>query len=639
MPFVRLFLISLFVCRGVAFAQAVSLSEKMANRVLALWPDSMAVKANRPAEWNYEQGVVLEGLAGLWKNTANAKYFRYLQQSIDFYVKVNGDIRTYRKGEFNIDHVKTGRTLLLLYKVTNDLKYFKAAKLLREQLRQHPRNTLGGFWHKQIYPNQMWLDGLYMAEPFYAEYAATFQESAAFDDIAKQFVLMEQKARDARTGLLYHGWDESKQQKWADSSTGTSPSFWGRAMGWYGMALADVLDYFPLHHPQRDTLVAILQRFALAIQRVQDPKTGLWYQVLDKAGAEGNYVEASASCMFTYALAKGARLGYLPMDCQQIAKKAYAGIQSNFVENRPDGTIDLKGTVSVAGLGGNPYRDGTYAYYLQEKVATNDPKGIGAFLLAANEMELVPTLALGKGKTVLLDHYFNHETRTDSSGITFPHHYVWNQEEQNGFSFFGHVFHKYGIHTIQSADEPTAGLLSKAQIYILVDPDGRKENPTPHLISEQHANIIFEWVKSGGVLLLFANDSGHAELKGLNLLGAKMGIWFTNECGNMVKGNAYETGAVEVPNGHPLFPSVAKIYLKEICTFHVTPPAKAVLTKGKDIVMVTARIGKGAVFAVGDPWLYNEYVDDRKIPAAEYQNYKAAEGLVRWAIQQTNAAK
>jgi unsaturated rhamnogalacturonyl hydrolase len=226
-----------------------------------------------------------------------------------------------------------------------------------------------------------------MGEPFYAEYAVTFKEDAAFDDIAKQFILMERHARDEKTGLLYHGWDESRKQRWSNPETGRSPNFWGRAMGWYAMALVDTLDYFPRRHPQRAELIAILNRVARSIAKYQDRGSGLWYQVLDKGGERGNYFESSAACMFVYALAKGVRNGYLPSSYRQIAQKGYRSILKEFVKTDASGRLNLEGTVSVAGLGGNPYRDGSYEYYLSEKVVTNDPKGIGALLLAAAEME------------------------------------------------------------------------------------------------------------------------------------------------------------------------------------------------------------------------------------------------------------
>jgi unsaturated rhamnogalacturonyl hydrolase len=353
----------------------------------ALWKDASKNESGMPSKWTYDHGVVLKGIEGVWHATGDGKYFDYIKQSMDYYVNPDGTIRTYKLDDYNLDNINNGRILLLLYKVTGQEKYMKAAALLRKQLETQPRTSDGGFWHKKIYPSQMWLDGLYMAEPFYAEYAVTFHEESAFDDIARQFVLMELHSRDSRTGLLYHGWDESKKQRWANQTTGRSPNFWGRAMGWYAMALVDTLDQFPEHHPQRATLLAILKRLATAVEKYQDKKSGLWYQVLDKGGAKGNYLEASAACMFVYALAKAVRQGYLPAPYLAVARKGYRGITTRFIETATGGEVNLNGTVSVAGLGGNPYRDGSYEYYLSEKVVTNDPKGVGAFLLASVEME------------------------------------------------------------------------------------------------------------------------------------------------------------------------------------------------------------------------------------------------------------
>lgn len=382
-------LFSLLFTAGITTARGQSaMSERMAATAMkTLWRDASKNESGMPSKWTYDHGVVLKGIEGVWHATGDSKYFDYIKQSMDHYVNADGTIRTYKLDDYNIDNINNGRILLLLYKVTGQDKYMKAAALLRNQLETQPRTSDGGFWHKKIYPSQMWLDGLYMAEPFYAEYAATFHEESAFDDIAKQFVLMELHSRDSRTGLLYHGWDESKKQRWANQTTGRSPNFWGRAMGWYAMALVDTLDQFPEHHPQRPALLAILKRLATAVERYQDKKSGLWYQVLDKGGAKGNYLEASAACMFVYALAKGVRQGYLPASYLAVARKGYQGILTRFIETATGGGVNLNGTVSVAGLGGNPYRDGSYEYYLSEKVVTNDPKGVGAFLLASVEME------------------------------------------------------------------------------------------------------------------------------------------------------------------------------------------------------------------------------------------------------------
>ncbi|MFD1874462.1 alpha/beta fold hydrolase [Hymenobacter bucti] len=375
---------------GLVRAQALAAGPaQLARTIMTIWPDSLEEVPGQPVKWNYGQGVALEGIKGLWERTGDQQYFNYIKKSIDFFVQPDGSIKKYRLGNYNIDEVKNGTLILFLYQQTHEPKYLKAATLLREQLKGHPRNPDGGFWHKQVYPRQMWLDGLYMGEPFYAQYAAITHETSAFDDVARQFILMEKHARDPKTGLLYHGYDDARQQGWADPKTGQSPNFWGRAMGWYAAGLVDALDYFPAQHPKRDSVVAILGRLAAAAQRYQDPKSGLWYQVLDKGNAQGNYLEASASCLLTYALAKGVRQGYLPASYLKTATKAYQGILQQFIETDAKGQVNLKGTVAVAGLGGKPYRDGSYGYYVQEPVRTNDIKGMGAFMLAGNEIELL----------------------------------------------------------------------------------------------------------------------------------------------------------------------------------------------------------------------------------------------------------
>src|SRR6185503_1269579 len=334
-PMLTVVLISLMAVLGINSiqAQSPSASERMAATAMTQWQNSWSTDPARPERWSYEQGVLLKGIESVWLNTGDGKYFNFIQRSIDRFVNDDGTIKTYRLDEYNIDNINEGKLLLTLYRVTEKEKYKKAADLLREQLKTHPRTNEGGFWHKKIYPYQMWLDGLYMGEPFYAEYAATFHEDAVFDDIAKQFIWMETHSRDAKTGLLYHGWDESKQQRWANKQTGLSPEFWARAIGWYAMALVDTLDYFPENHPQRPALIAILNRLAPAIEKYQQPKSGLWYQILDKPTEKGNYLEASAACMFVYALAKGVRGGYLPDRYLPVAQKGYQGILAQFIKS------------------------------------------------------------------------------------------------------------------------------------------------------------------------------------------------------------------------------------------------------------------------------------------------------------------
>ncbi|PSL24957.1 DUF4350 domain-containing protein [Chitinophaga ginsengisoli] len=607
-------------------------SAKMAETMIRIWGDSLQL-AGRPAHWTYDQGVVLEGFTGLWKNTGDGKYFRFIQTGIDHYLEKDGTIHTYKAEDYNIDNIKNGRSLLLLYKVTNDEKYKLAADKLKAQLDKHPRTNEGGFWHKKRYPYQMWLDGLYMGEPFYAEYAALFHDEAAFKDITRQFVLMEEHSRDTKTGLLYHGYDESREQKWADKTTGRSPNFWGRAMGWYGMALVDVLEYFPQAHPGRDSLIQILNRLAVAIKKYQDPASGCWWQVLDKGKEKGNYLEASGSCMFVYTLAKGVRLGYLPASYSAVADKGYKGLTKQFVRPAPEGGVNLEGTVSVAGLGGDPYRDGSYAYYLSEKVVVNDPKGVGAYMLASNEMEQAAIPKTGKGMTVTIDNYFNNEFRKGAAGQPESWHYIWNEMDNGGYSLWGHIFRNRGatLQTLSAA--PTAASLAKTNIFLIVDPDTEKETAQPNYMTDAHAAEIYNWVKKGGVLVVLQNDAGNSEIKTFNKLTSRFGITFKEDSRNHVEGKQFEQGALLLPAGNEVFPHIKKVYIKEISTITTAQPARAVYTDKGDVVMAVSKVGKGTVFAVGDPWFYNEYLDGRRLPAS-FENYQAAVDLTEWLFRQ-----
>jgi unsaturated rhamnogalacturonyl hydrolase len=625
---------------AIANAQNKTLSQQLTETVMKTWKDSFALGSSQ-AKWSYDMGVILKGFEGLWRNTGDVKYFIYIQKQMDFFVNDDGTIKTYKPDEYNIDHINNGKLVLFLYRVTQKEKYLKAAKLLREQLRTQPRTSEGGFWHKKIYPNQMWLDGLYMGSPFYAEYADLMHEDGAFDDVANQFILMERHARDPKTGLLYHAWDESKEQQWANKQTGTSPLFWARAMGWYATALVDALDWFPENHPKRKDLINILNRLVNAVEKVQDKTTGLWYDILsyNGPGKEKNYFEASASNQFVYAVAKGVRKGYLPPGKIAIATKGYSGIVKQFIKAE-NGQTNLHGAVKVSGLGGNPYRDGSFDYYMSEEVIVNDPKGIGAFLLASNEMEMLPTQSIGKtrlpdgqGKTVLLDRYFNSEKRKDAAGNLVYWHYVWNEMSNPGFAGLGHLFNKYGAKLSSLDVAPSAENLKKASVYIIVDPDHVKDNPTPNYVSEKDVKPVSDWVKAGGVLVLMANDSANCDLVHFNKLASAFGISFTDKSRNMVKNDEYETG-VAVPDDTEVFKQPYKMYLKEISILDVKAPAKALVTKEGDVVIAVAKYGKGTVFAVGDPWLYNEYLDGRKLPS-EYPNFKAAEDLVKWLLKQS----
>ncbi|KUG09130.1 glycoside hydrolase family 88/105 protein [Solirubrum puertoriconensis] len=383
----------LLLVNQLAAAQAPAAkpwSVRMADSFMRWYPDSVPAVRNKAARWGYEHGLMLKAVERVWQRTGQPRYLNYVVRTMDQAINPDGSIQRYKREDYNLDNINAGRVLLTLMQQPNlprREQYKQAAQTLQQQLEAQPSTKEGGYWHKKRYPHQMWLDGLYMAEPFAAEYSRVFKQPEGYSHVAKQFALVEKHLVDAKTGLLYHGWDESREQRWANKQTGLSPNFWGRGMGWYAMALVDVLDYFPPNHPERQNLVRYLQRLAPVLVKYQDPKTGCWWQVSDQGGRPGNYVEASASCMFVYALQKGVRLGYLDKKYANAARKGYQGILKQFVQEEADGTLTLNGTVSVGGLGGTPYRDGSYEYYLSEPLQQNDFKGVGPFIMASLEME------------------------------------------------------------------------------------------------------------------------------------------------------------------------------------------------------------------------------------------------------------
>jgi len=337
--------------------------------------------------WSYTYGLVFKAMWEVWAENGDPNIMNYIEDYYNTLIDDQGKIGTYDINKYNIDMINPGKVLIDLYKKTGKEKYKIAIDTLRQQMRGQPRTSEGGFWHKKRYPHQMWLDGIYMGSPFLAQYAADFNEPALFDDVANQIILIEKHTRDPKTGLLYHAWDESREQRWADPNTGHSPHFWGRAMGWYSMALVDVLDYLPRDHPRRQEIIAIMNRLFTALAKYQDEKTGVWYQVVDQGTREGNYLEATSSCMYVYAVAKAVRLGYADKSLLKVAHKGYQGILDQFITVADNGEVKLNRCCAVAGLGGNPYRDGSFAYYVGEPIRANDPKGTGPFILASLEME------------------------------------------------------------------------------------------------------------------------------------------------------------------------------------------------------------------------------------------------------------
>jgi unsaturated rhamnogalacturonyl hydrolase len=378
--------VSLVMCHTAHSQSPIEWSRRMGDSQIKRFGNEANYKAG--GKWDYALHVTLLGMLQLSAHTGDPKYADFVEKSTSTWIRPDGTIEGYKLEDYNIDNLAPGRTLIELYQKTREERYKSAAGLLRSQLEKHPRTTQGGFWHKKRYTNQMWLDGLYMGEPFYAKYTQVFGgDGEVWEDIAKQFRLIDEHLYDTKTGLYYHGWDEGKSQSWADKETGRSANFWGRSVGWWVVALVETLEYFPKDHPARIEIVRILKKTADGIVKCQDPATGLWWQVLDQPSRAGNYLEGTASAMFTYALLKAVNDGVLPIEFLKSAEAGYQGLTGKLVRVDDQGNVNLTKCCQVAGLGQPERRDGSYEYYISEPIVENDLKGVGPFIRAGIELD------------------------------------------------------------------------------------------------------------------------------------------------------------------------------------------------------------------------------------------------------------
>lgn len=373
----------LLILSGHLFAQKTAIA--FADSEMKRFPKAYQLDHGKRLYFGYSQGLGCLAMLKVWKVTGDQKYLDYVIQWADTIINEKGEIYEYKEEAYNIDFINSGKILFDAYKQTGNEKYKLAMDRLVNQMKVQPRTSEGGFWHKLTYPHQIWLDGLYMGAPFLAQYGNTFNKPEWIDDVVNQFLVCAKHTYDPKTGLYFHAWDETKTQRWANPQTGQSPSFWGRSVGWWFMALVDALDYIPQEDPERAKLIKIIQGLATVLRKYQD-KTGLWYQVLDKGGKSGNYLEASVSSMFMYSFAKAVRKGYIDPKLKNVAEKAYDGLMKNLIVKNPDGTLTLTKCCAVAGLGGNPYRDGSYNYYINERVRDNDAKATGPFIMGCLEL-------------------------------------------------------------------------------------------------------------------------------------------------------------------------------------------------------------------------------------------------------------
>lgn len=363
----------------------LQLAETIAQSEMVRNPEMWTCDGAAKPKWEYTPTLMARAFIELYEQTGDTAYMGYAQRFADHFIGEDGTILTYKKSLYNMDRIQGGNFLIKLYAHNPKPEYAIAIETLRDQLREQPRTEEGGFWHKQVYEHQMWLDGLFTGTTFYARYAAWKPEPEDWSDIANQFLTVDKHTRKAN-GLNHHGWDESKQMGWSDSITGCSPETWGRAEGWYVMALVDVLELMPSDQPERTELEGILKRVLDALLAVQDKETHLWYQVPDRGNEEGNYLESTCGAMYCYAMAKGVRIGVLDKRYKNEAQQVLDGLKEYKLRTQEDGTLSLIDCCAVAGLGGNPYRDGTYEYYIHERVREDDPKGVAPLILACIEL-------------------------------------------------------------------------------------------------------------------------------------------------------------------------------------------------------------------------------------------------------------
>lgn len=531
-----------------------------------------------PTEWSDGLGTLLAGMDAAWDETANGHDFAFVRRSVDSFVRSDGTIADRPADECG--EALLGRQVLLLYRVTQDKKYYAASKTLQ--------NELAG-WMKsgpavpESARKEARSPGLCPIGSFLAEYASVFQEPQDREQIARRFA--------SPTGGS-HG-----------DSAGTSPD----RLVLFITDLVDTLPYYPQNDPDRARLQAMLKRTVAAAIRSQDPHSGLWTPASHRPQIGATDV-SPANSLFVYALAKGVRFGYLPRADLSGAERTWQVLRDEQQHQSDNPSLKPDGDAA-------------------------DPATRGALLLAASEMDLQPRAAEGPGRKVLLDAWYNSQRRENAAGQSELFHYKWDDESNSGFSFFGHIFRSYGMTTSMLDSAPTLANLRGAQIYIIVSPDNPAKNPQPHSMNAADAEQVATWVRNGGVLLLMENDPANADIPHMDILADRFGLHFNNVLVHHVVGDEFAMGRIDLRTPAPPFRGPHVLYMKDTCSLTLSKDARPLLQWKGDTLMAVARYGKGTVLAVTDPWLYNEYTDGRKLPP-EYDNFAAGVELVHWLLQQ-----
>lgn len=530
------------------------------------------VLLNQAPGWSgRETGLQVQGMAHAWYNSANGEDFRFIQREVDAWLEGK------RGAGDAVDDDLAGRALLLMYRVTLDQKYYRAAEALEKTI-----ETRCGAGASEALAERGPGGTPCAAGPFLAEYRSLFRPGESFDAITRQF----------------EDWYRAQRGQPAPDATPAQGAEGSNGLPQLVAALVDALPFYAANDPGRPRLVALLASIARDAARNQDPASALLYDAPAHSRNRKSFAAEDAA-LLVYAWMKGVRFGYLPERFASNATRAWNAIKAS--------------------------------------AASTIGSDAGALLMVASEMDMAATNRTARGMTVLVDAWYNSQQRPNAAGVQEYFHYKWDDFSDSGYSLFGHMWRSFGAATGMLSTEPTRSSLATADFYVIVSPDIPKKNPNPHYMTDVDASVIADWVKRGGVLVLMENDPPNADIEHMNLLADRFGIHFDNVLHHHIIGEQVEDGRIPVSGGGPLFQHAHTLYMKDTCAISLHGPATALLSDRGDVVMATARFGRGTVFAAVDPWVYNEYTDGRRSPAATYKqfdNFAGGEELVAWLIQQ-----
>jgi unsaturated rhamnogalacturonyl hydrolase len=584
-----------FGATAASSAQSASWTVRVANAIAAQDAQNTAASLDQGTDLQFQ------GLDAAWYNTANGDYFRFAQKAVDGYLDANSS-----EPKTNALHRSLlAKQVLLLYRVTLNAKYYEVARQMDESMIKSCGEASSNSQAQDAKAEPS--ETTCAAQPFLAEYASVFHRPQDFATITRSF---EQ-------------WGARIHRHSADAKAANRAPVW--QVAWLAFALVDSLPNYPRDDAGSIQLISMLNHLTDHVIAQQDAETGLFNEKSAAGEAAKQPVSRVTECLLVYAIEKGVRLGYLPVRDEEPVRRAWNGIIDSAIQIGNNGTISFKKSAAA--------RDSATAQSAPTETTVAES---GALLLAATEADLAPTATRARGETVLLDAWYNSQQRKNAAGQLDLFHYKWSDWSDGGYALFGHIFESYGAVTETLDTAPTREKLSNAQFYIIASPDIPVKNPDPHYMTERDASEIAAWVEKGGVLAMMENDPPNADLAHLNLLADKFGIHFEDVLHHHILGEHVEDGRMPVAPDGLLFHQPHTLYVKDTCAISLGGHAVALFQDRGDVVMATAKYGRGTVFAAIDPWLYNEYTDGRKKPLVynQFDNFAGGKEFVQWLLQQ-----